>query len=184
MKTILTILVFSITGLISSFQPAQPDTLTYEQRQFFQAMQALCGNSYSGEVVFPEEAPQGFTDPLVAHFTICEDNELHIPFHVGENTSRTWMFTLSDEGLLFKHDHRHPDGTPERMTNYGGWGDDRGDEFGQYFPADEETIALRDNLRSHIWKAEVSDDMSTFSYSLYIWENLYFRADFDLTSPI
>jgi hypothetical protein len=173
-----------LTFLLTFAYSPESDSLTYEQRQFFQTLGSLCGQSYSGEVVFPEEPPQGFTDPLVAHFTICDDEKVQIPFHVGENRSRTWMFAISEEGLLFKHDHRYPDGTPERMTDYGGWADERGDEFGQYFPADEHTISLRDNLRSHIWKMEVSDDMSTLSYSLYLYEDLYFRADFDLTNPL
>lgn len=173
-----------LTFLLVSVFSADSDNLTYEQRQFFQALSSLCGESYSGEVAFPEEPPEGFTDPLVAHFTGCDDDKVHILFHVGENTSRTWMFEVKEEGLHFKHDHRHSDGTPERMTDYGGWADERGDEFGQYFPADEHTISLRDNLRSHIWKMEVSDDMSILSYSLYLYENLYFRADFYLTTTI
>jgi hypothetical protein len=154
------------------------------QTEFLDNLKALCGNSYSGVVVHPETPPRGFTDPLVAHFTVCEDNVVHIPFHVGENTSRIWMLTLSDHRLLFKHDHRHPDGTPENMTNYGGWDNDEGTSLIQRFPADEYTISLRESLKSHIWVIELSEDLSTYSYSLYLYENLYFRADFDLLNPI
>ena len=155
-----------------------------ENRQFFENLKTLCGNSYAGEVVHPEEAPEGFRDLPVAHFTVCEGNEIRIPFHVGDNESRTWILTMEGNRLLFKHDHRHPDGTPEDMTNYGGWASDEGDMLKQRFPADEETIAMRDNLRSHIWKMELSSNGSTFSYSLYLYEDLYFQADFDLTEPI
>ncbi len=160
------------------------DTKENDKSQFLEHIQSLCGNSFGGEVVHPEEPPRGFTDPLTIHFLHCEGDYAHVPFHVGENQSRTWMFTLSDEGLLLKHDHRYPDGTPERMTNYGGYATDDGNAFIQRFPADEETIALRDNLRSHIWVVELSEDLTTYSYSLYLYENLYFRADFDLTQPI
>jgi len=155
-----------------------------ELDDFFDHLKTLCGSSYTGEVIQPETPPRGFTDPLVAHFSHCEEDEIRIPFHVGENESRTWILTKSEEGVLFKHDHRHPDGTPEDMTNYGGWATDDGTAFKQRFPADEHTISLRDNLRSHIWKIELSEDLSTFSYSLYLYENLYFRADFDLAEPI
>jgi hypothetical protein len=155
-----------------------------EVEAFFENLKTLCGKSYGGVVVHPEEPPRGFTDPLVAHFTVCEADYIHIPFHVGENTSRTWMLTLSEEGLLFKHDHRHPDGTPERMTMYGGWATSEGSAFVQEFPADEYTISLRDNLRSHIWTIDLDENLTTYSYSLYLYENLYFRAEFDLTQPL
>lgn len=181
MKTGLIILSFTLL-LISA--PNQINAQDNDLARFFENLSGFCGFSYSGEVVHPDEPPRGFTDPLVAHFTICEEDKIHIPFHVGENTSRTWMLTLSDEGLLFKHDHRYPDGTPERMTDYGGWATDEGTSLKQYFPADEHTISLRDNLRSHIWVIELDENMTTFSYSLYLYEHLYFRADFDLTSPI
>jgi hypothetical protein len=174
----LLLLIFTFT--LSNSQPTSTD-----QQAFMDHLRSLCGQSYAGEVAYPETPPRGFEDPLVAHFTHCEGNEIHIPFHVGENTSRTWMLELMDENVIhFKHDHRHPDGTPERMTDYGGYSTDEGNELHQFFPADDYTISLRDNLRSHIWTIELSDDLSTFSYSLYLYENLYFRADFDLNNPI
>jgi hypothetical protein len=170
--------------LLLIYIPAQSQNPGNDQKEFLENLKTLCGNSYSGVVVHPETPPRGFTDPLVAHFTVCEDNVVHIPFHVGENTSRIWMLTMSDEGLLFKHDHRHPDGTPENMTDYGGWANEEGTPLIQRFPADEYTISLRESLKSHIWVIELSEDLSTYSYSLYLYENLYFRADFDLVNPI
>lgn len=150
--------------------------------QFFENMKDLCGESYYGEVVYPSTPPNGFEGQLVAHFSDCGEDYINIPFHVGENESRTWMLKLSHNSLLFKHDHRHPDGTPEELTNYGGWNDGTGSDLTQFFPADSETIAMRDGLRSHIWVLEISEDRSTFSYSLYLYSDLYFRADFDLSN--
>jgi len=178
------ILPFSLAALAFIFFTAFTISDEPTHQQFFDNLKSLCGNSFSGEVVHPETPPPGFTDQLVAHFTVCGQEEMQIPFHVGENESRTWILTMEEDGLLFKHDHRHPDGTPEEMTNYGGWAADNGTELKQRFPADEHTISLRDNLRSHIWKIELSEDMSTYSYSLYLYEDLYFRADFDLTQPL
>lgn len=171
-------LLLLISSLVSAQSPSD------NQSAFLANLKTLCGNTYSGVVVHPETPPRGFTDPLLAHFTVCDDHVVHIPFHVGENTSRTWMLTISEDGLLFKHDHRHPDGTPENMTEYGGWANDEGTPLMQRFPADEYTISLRESLKSHIWVIELSDDLSTYSYSLYLYENLYFRADFDLTNPV
>lgn len=157
---------------------------TDSNKAFFENLKELCGASYPGEVIHPETPPEGFTDPMVAHFNGCGEDELHIPFHVGSNESRTWILTLSGDDLLFKHDHRHPDGTPERMTNYGGWASDDGSEYKQQFPADDETIALRQSLRSHTWEMALSEDGTTFSYSLFLNGNLYFQADFDLLNPM
>jgi hypothetical protein len=179
MKSVIVFLFF----VFLFFDPLHAQ-ITADQEAFYDRLKSLCEASHPGEVIRPEEPPRGFTDPLVAHFTECGENEIRIPFHVGENESRTWILTMSDEGLLFKHDHRYPDGTPEEMTDYGGWASEDGSEFEQYFPADEHTISLRDNLRSHIWKMELSEDGETFSYSLYLYEDLYFRADFDLTSTV
>jgi len=47
-------------------------------------------------------------------FVDCSDKEIRIPFRVGEDKSRTWILSLDDRGLLFRHDHRHADGTPEK----------------------------------------------------------------------
>ena len=155
-----------------------------DQAKFMDNLRDLCGNSYPGEVIQPQPAPEGFTDPMVAHITDCGENYVNIPFHIGDNETRTWMLTQSEGALLFKHDHRNPDGTPDGLTNYGGWASDLGSEFRQSFPADPETIAMRDGLESHTWRFEFSEDLSTLSYSLYLYDDLYFLADFDLTEAI
>ncbi len=180
MKKTSLLIIFSCLFFV--FSAFEFDKTTHQA--FLDNLKTFCGSSFTGQVVYPETPPQGFTDPLVAHFTVCEDDQVQIPFHVGSNNSRTWILTMEEDGLLFKHDHRHPDGTPETMTNYGGWASDDGDHLNQRFPADDYTISLRDNLRSHIWKIELSEDLTTYSYSLYLYDDLYFRADFDLTNPI
>lgn len=177
-KSFLSILVISLVAVSCNVKEKSV------QEKFVDNLSTYCGHSYGGKVVFPEEPPRGFTDPLVAHFTICDDGKVHIPFHVGENKSRTWMLDMKEEGLLFKHDHRHEDGTPERMTMYGGWADDNGNEYLQNFPADEETIALREGLKSHTWQIRLSEDLHTYSYSLFLNGELYFQADFDMTKPL
>jgi hypothetical protein len=55
-------------------------------------------------------------------FRHCESNRLEIPFHVEENRCRTWILTRTTVGIDLRHDHRHPDGTPESGTStwYGG----------------------------------------------------------------
>jgi hypothetical protein len=60
------------------------------------------------------------------HVRRCEEDEIQIPLHVGENRSRTWIITRTDTGLRLKHDHRHPDGSEEEQTQYGGDTEDSG----------------------------------------------------------
>src|SRR3712207_8407608 len=43
---------------------------------------------------------------LVMHVRDCSPNEVRIPFHVGEDRSRTWIVTRTAAGLRLKHDHR------------------------------------------------------------------------------
>ena len=53
-------------------------------------------------------------------FRSCDLAEIRIPFHVGEDRSRTWVMTPTSVGLRLKHDHRHEDGSEDEVTQYGG----------------------------------------------------------------
>jgi len=67
----------------------------------------------------------------------CDETQLQIPFHVGEDASRTWLITKTGSGLSLKHDHRHSDGTEDTLTQYGGHTVDAGWAQVQSFPADQ-----------------------------------------------
>src|SRR3546814_20143598 len=68
--------------------------------------------------------------------------ELRVPFHVGDDHSRTWVITRTADGLRLKHDHRHADGSEDVLTMYGGDTDAPGSAVRQEFPVDAESIAL------------------------------------------
>ena len=103
---IMTILVSSIV-MTSQVRGTEPDT----QTAFFERMKALCGARFEGQSSFPEDPGDDFRDKtLVAVFKSCNNKEIRIPFHVGENTSRTWILTRLANGIELKHDHRHADG--------------------------------------------------------------------------
>ena len=94
------------------------------QRAFLKNISTHCGQTYQGTVVFPAEPAPPFKDArLLMLVQQCGPTEWRIPFWVGEDKSRTWVLTPTGEGLLFKHDHRHEDGTPDEVTNYGGMAD-------------------------------------------------------------
>ncbi|MBA2436542.1 MAG: hypothetical protein H0V54_15925, partial [Chthoniobacterales bacterium] len=83
-------------------------------------------------------------------------------------------------GLRLKHDHRHPDGTPDKQTNYGGWATNDGTATRQQFPADEETAALIPEAATNIWTLEIDREKRTFLYALERNKAPRYRAVFAL----
>ncbi len=160
--------------------------ITPEERGFLENLASLCGKSFRGEEVYMEEGRESWAHKdFVMHVTVCEDDYVHIPFHLDDDHSRTWMFLKDEKGLRFRHDHRYEDGTPEEKTLYGGYADGKGTEFRQHFPIDEYSIDLLDDTEEmRQWNVVLSEDMSTFSYKLLYYGEVVFQADFDLTEPI
>ena len=84
---------------------------------FFANLAALCGKAYEGRLVSDDAADAEMKGQrLVMHVRDCSADTIRIPFHVGEDRSRTWVVTRTDAGLRLKHDHRHPDGSEETLT--------------------------------------------------------------------
>lgn len=153
---------------------------------FFENLKTLCGKSFAGRQVYVQEGRESWADRnMVMYVTRCDEEAIHVPFHMDEDQSRTWMF-LNEEGRLrFRHDHRHPDGTPEDLTLYGGYADtEQGTPFRQVFPADEYTIEIHPRSVNSYWVVELKEEMHVFSYSLYSNDALLFEAHFDLTQPL
>ncbi|MEH6417654.1 hypothetical protein [Pseudomonas sp. CGJS7] len=153
------------------------------------ALQGLCGKAFAGRIV--ANTPAAADDPfagktLVMHVRGCKDDAVRVPFHVGDDHSRTWVFARTGDGLSFKHDHRHRDGSEDQLTQYGG---DliAGDKAGRYeFPADAHSRALfrklgREVSVPNVWAVEI--DSQRFIYELARPGRL-FRVEFDLTQPI
>ncbi len=137
------------------------------QQVFFDNLTTLCGQTFTGASTFPDDPNHDFAGKLlVADFNDCHSNEVRIRFDVGEDRSRTWVVTESDAGLLLKHDHRHADGTPDEITNYGGWADDRGSQWQQYFPADAETAALIPAAATNVWMLQYDPQFQVLTYDL------------------
>jgi hypothetical protein len=166
---------------------------------FLAALAAHCGKAYAGRIVAnrpdPSAPPATAPDPfegktLVMHVRGCDDpqRELRIPFHVGEDRSRTWVLTRTPTGLRLKHDHRHADGTPDALTMYGGDTATAGTATRQAFPVDAESIALFERTGSrasvtNTWAMEV-EPAQRFVYELSRPSGRLFRVEFDLTRPV
>jgi len=155
------------------------------------ALQPLCGKAFEGRLVEgtePSDAEMG-RQKLVMHVRQCGDTEIRIPFHVGENRSRTWVLTRTADGVRLKHDHRHEDGSEDRVTQYGG--DTRAGALvgatlrSLDFHADDYTAKLIPAAATNIWTVAVDESGRTFTYGLRREaQGRRFRVDFDLTKEI
>jgi hypothetical protein len=117
----------------------------------------------------------------------CGAGELRIPFHVGDDRSRTWIIRRTDGGLSLEHDHRHADGSPDVLTLYGGDTATPGTVQRQSFPADAYSRELfertgRTVSLTNVWSLEIVPG-ERFVYELARPGRL-FRVEFDLTQPV
>jgi hypothetical protein len=156
-----------------------------QQAAFWERLRALCGQAFEGSVVQGSPTDTAFMNhTLVMHVRHCTDDELQIPFHVGEDRSRTWILTRTDTGLRLKHDHRHEDGSEDEITQYGGDTRGPGSVGVQEFFADAFTAGLIPAAVTNVWTMAVEPG-ATFAYALRReGTDRRFRAEFDLTRPV
>ena len=153
---------------------------------YFDNLRAHCGKAYQGKVVMDNPKSDGFDGKLIMHVRKCTDSQLQIPFHVGDNHSRTWIITKTGSGLSLKHDHRNKDGSHDVSTMYGGHTLDAGWPTMQSFPADQYSKELFVSQgipasNGNTWQMYIYPQ--TFSYRL-VRDGREFRVDFDLTKPV
>lgn len=167
--------------------PLSANALVNPQESFFAQIASHCGQAFAGKVVSGDVADSAFSGKsLIMHVRECSDSELKIPFHVGDDHSRTWVITKTAQGLRLKHDHRHQDGSEDAVTMYGGDTTDEGTTQKQSFPIDKGSI---DNFIKHgliqsvtnVWHITITP--RTFNYQL-TRENRDFNVEFDLTKPV
>ncbi|MED5511287.1 MAG: hypothetical protein VYB81_00850 [Pseudomonadota bacterium] len=183
-------LVASMLLAASSVAAARPAPLVSipSHDGFFDNIAAHCGKAYEGKVSVDNAAgPSSFAGKkLVMHVRRCNERELQVPFHVGDDASRTWIITKTGSGLSLKHDHRHKDGSDDKSTMYGGHTLDAGFANAQSFPADQYSKELFvsqgiPQSMCNTWQMYIYPKQ--FTYRL-VREGREFRVDFDLTKPI
>ncbi|CAN5540503.1 hypothetical protein BH23BAC4_BH23BAC4_04730 [soil metagenome] len=180
MRTALLAAVILVTAPASFAQPS-PETT-----EFWNRISALCGQAFEGEVAVRLPGPDTtfVGQRLVMHVRQCSDRMIRIPFHVGNDHSRTWVLTWTDDGIRLKHDHRHADGSEDRVTWYGGDTATSGTASTQEFPADEYTAQLLPAASTNVWTM-IIEPGQTFSYALRReGTDRRLRVDFDLTQPV
>jgi hypothetical protein len=159
---------------------------------FIAAIASHCGQAFAGRII-ANEPPPAEQDPfedkaLVMHVRECSPEQLRVPFHVGDDHSRTWVLTRTESGLRLKHDHRHEDGSDDPVTMYGGETATAGSATRQEFPVDAESITLfeREGLPASVtntWAMEIEPGQR-FLYELSRPGGRMFQVEFDLSSPV
>ena len=174
------------------------------QDMFFAALSSHCGKAFAGKLVSEDAADADFVDAdMVMHVKECSDTQIAVPFHVtgegGEwDRSRTWLITRDGAKLRLKHDHRHEDGTSDKVTMYGGDTVEDGTARAQHFVVDPESIALfkeqdlPDSV-TNVWTVEVDGaDAEAPQYAYQLKRTVeggapserLFRVEFDLSKEV
>lgn len=154
---------------------------------YFEHFKKHCGKAYQGKVTVDNASGDSFANKkLVMHVRRCTDRQLQIPFHVGNDASRTWILTKTNSGISLKHDHRQVDGSYDKSTMYGGHTLDAGWERVQSFPVDQysKELFVKQGIpqsNGNTWQMFIYPEK--FTYRM-IREGREFRVDFDLTKPI
>jgi len=174
-------------GALTLSACAQPVS-TAPSDLYFEQLSALCGaGAFAGTLVSTDEVDAGFrAETIIMGPAVCDDRSVRIPLAVGDDRSRTWVVTRTDEGVRLKHDHRHADGSEDTLTQYGG--DSAAASLQRHeFPVDGDTRALftREGIEvsnQNTWAIEIRPG-TQFAYEMSRPER-FFRIEFDLTAPV
>lgn len=184
MKQVFPVLILCLITACSN--DARIDREATPSASFLSRISAHCGNAFEGRVVSNDEVDASFaSEQLIMHVRECADDEVRVPFHVGDDHSRTWVISSIDDGLRLKHDHRHEDGEEDSVTQYGGDSNIITANRAE-FPVDQFSIDMfnREGLTAsvtNVWAVEITDKL--FAYELRR-ENRFFRVEFDLSKTI
>lgn len=117
------------------------------------------------------------------HVRSCEDGRIRIPFFVGDDKSRIWVLTFENDRIQLKHDHRHQNGSEDKVTQYGGKTSNSGLANIQFFGADQQTSDMIPYASNNVWW--ITLDGRTFTYNLRrIGSDRLFSVCFDLNMPV
>jgi len=176
------------SALVLSACASAPQVPSNPQDAFFQRLSALCGQTFEGRVTTTDPADDDFrAQRLVMQVRDCSDDEIGIPFAVGQDRSRRWVITRTATGLRLKHDHRDENGEIHGYHMYGGDTAGPGTAERQEFPVDQDSIdqfnaAGATVSTTNVWAVEVRPG-EAFVYELSR-PNRLLRVEFDLTHPV
>lgn len=150
---------------------------------FWKNLKALNGKAFEGQLVNAPANDDFSGKKLVMHVLFADDETILIPFNVGDNRSRTWILKYKNGRIEIKHDHRHGDGSHDKVTMYGGTTANTGTANMQVFPADQETVEVIPAAFSNVWWITV--DNTAYTYNLRrLGSDRVFTVSFDLTKEV
>lgn len=93
MKTLRFLLPASLALALAACASTTARDAVAPQPVFFDRIGQLCGKAFAGRIVADQPAPTG-ADPftgkaLMMHVRECSGDTIRIPFHVGDDRSRT-----------------------------------------------------------------------------------------------
>ncbi len=181
---LLAVFTFAVGFLLISSVPASTQTEPANV-VFWNELKKLCGKAFAGTVAAAPADDVTFKDKaLVMHVRSCEADRIRIPFVVGADRSRTWVLTRKGDRIELRHDHRHEDGKPDKVTMYGGWTTSIGTTTRQMFPADQQTVDVIAAAATNVWWIDIVPG-EFFSYNLRrMGSERYFSIRFDLKTPV
>ncbi len=163
-------------------------TAAAAEQTLLEALQPYCGKAFAGTLITQAAEDAAMAgQALIVHIAQCGADEVRMPFHVGEDRSRTWVLRALPQGLQLKHDHRHQDGSHDELTMYGGISADPTTGLAQHFPADAYSKLMFQALGRTAAPANV------WSFTLEPGKTLIYRLSrpgrefavaFDLTRPV
>ena len=133
---------------------------------FMATLRTMCGQRFEGGQTYAVDPNNEFANKTISTEVICSPADVRMPVKVGEDRSRTWIFTRPAAGLELRHDHRHADGAPDRVTMYGGMAQPGGTARSQAFLADAYTARLVPGADTNLWTVTVSEDGAVLTYRL------------------
>lgn len=178
-------LILSLFSIVNILAQSAEQSNTVPSEDFWDALTERCGKTYQGHIIKGAKLGDGFTgEKLIMHIRKCDDDVIYIPFNVGDNLSRTWILRKDENGLVeLKHDHRHEDGSDDKVTMYGGKSTTVGANNTLTFPADLETQKLIPGAATNIWWMTLDDKV--FSYNLRrLGTGRVFTVEFDLSKEL
>ncbi len=165
-----TLLAFSTSKTISGQNQSMTSPLqtsividTFGAKKFWEALKLHCGKAFEGEIVSGPAGDDFMDKRLVMYVLSCSEEEILIPLNVGDNRSRTWVLKYKNGRIELKHDHRHEDGTSDKVTMYGGTTSNSGLPGLAVFPADEETTTIIPAAASNVWWITVDENKYTYN---------------------
>lgn len=173
--------IFSVAvlcGFLSSCYFLQsPET------EFWGRLTALCGNSYSGELISTDEQDAAFGDgDLYMMVSSCERKKVVIDFMNSGEAVGHWALTKHKNQIELRHIHEGA-----ALTGYGGYSTDYSSGSRMNFPADDATKALFDAedipvSKDNIWAITIFPG-SYFQYEL-TRPGREFIVEFSTNNPI